>query len=180
MKILAITISFVLTTTLAAHSGRTNSEGCHAGKQPYHCHSGGTYTDPEKARRLNGTYRPSKSNTRKKSIKRRKSSKSKTRSKQQSSSGRKQSFVVETYNKLIANPRESTDDINNFRNDINNLIETARENPRIVRSCDEWFLVASLLKMAGRVDPNVPMTIEAECYRIGLRKFSTQMKSLMN
>jgi len=25
----------------AAHPGRTNSEGCHAGSQPYHCHNGG-------------------------------------------------------------------------------------------------------------------------------------------
>lgn len=24
----------------AAHSGRTNAEGCHAGTQPYHCHGG--------------------------------------------------------------------------------------------------------------------------------------------
>ena len=176
MRIIVVAVYFALTPQLAAHSGRTNSEGCHAGKQPYHCHSGGTYTDPEKARRLNGTYRPSKSNTRIKSIKRRKSSKSK----RQSSSGRKHSFVVETYSKLMANPRGLADDINNFRNDINNFIETVRKNPRVVKSCDEWFLVASLMAMAGRVDPNVPRTIRTECYRIGLNKFSKQMKGLMN
>lgn len=80
----------------------------------------------------------------------------------------------------MANPRASADDINNFRNDINNFIETVRKNPRVVRSCDEWFLVASLMAMAGRVDPNVPRTIRTECYRIGLNKFSKQMKGLMN
>ena len=26
---------------VAAHSGRTNADGCHAGSQPYHCHNSG-------------------------------------------------------------------------------------------------------------------------------------------
>lgn len=30
--------SLISATTAFAHSGGTNSAGCHAGSQPYHCH----------------------------------------------------------------------------------------------------------------------------------------------
>lgn len=34
-----ILAGFVLTsTTVIAHSGGTDANGCHAGSQPYHCH----------------------------------------------------------------------------------------------------------------------------------------------
>ena len=39
MKKLLIAVSLIAMTSLAmAHSGGTNDDGCHAGKQPYHCH----------------------------------------------------------------------------------------------------------------------------------------------
>ena len=39
MKIIAvIAIALVTATSAFAHSGGTNSVGCHAGKKPYHCH----------------------------------------------------------------------------------------------------------------------------------------------
>ncbi|MFT5797006.1 MAG: hypothetical protein ACI84R_001061 [Candidatus Azotimanducaceae bacterium] len=39
MKIIAvIAIALVTATSAFAHSGGTNSAGCHAGKKPYHCH----------------------------------------------------------------------------------------------------------------------------------------------
>lgn len=40
--ILRIFLSLLISlpTITYAHSGRTNSEGCHAGKKPYHCHGG--------------------------------------------------------------------------------------------------------------------------------------------
>ncbi len=36
-----LVLSFVSSQTLA-HSGGTDSNGCHAGSQPYHCHNGGS------------------------------------------------------------------------------------------------------------------------------------------
>ena len=171
MRSLAITISFALTTTLMAHSVQTNSEGCHAGKQPYHCHSGSTYTEPEKAKRWGETYRPSKSNSGSKSYKHKKPSKSKTKKKL--SSKNKQGEVIKFYNKLIANPNSAV-------HEISDLIETVRKNPNIVTSCDEWYLMAQLLRMVKRVDATVPEIIDKECRRIGLRKFSQLMKSMLN
>ncbi|EPJ43537.1 MAG: hypothetical protein OFPII_41270 [Osedax symbiont Rs1] len=39
-KIIAISFIFALISgTAAAHSGGTDSNGCHAGKKPYHCHN---------------------------------------------------------------------------------------------------------------------------------------------
>ncbi|MCK5896697.1 MAG: hypothetical protein KAG20_07820 [Cocleimonas sp.] len=38
--ILLLLLVFSSLSSLAmSHSGRTNSKGCHAGKEPYHCHS---------------------------------------------------------------------------------------------------------------------------------------------
>ena len=34
-------VSFLTTNISYAHSGGTDSDGCHAGSQPYHCHGGG-------------------------------------------------------------------------------------------------------------------------------------------
>lgn len=31
---------YLLISVGLSHSGRTNSYGCHAGRKPYHCHSG--------------------------------------------------------------------------------------------------------------------------------------------
>ena len=36
--------SLLFSSTLYAHSGGTDSNGCHAGSQPYHCHGGGGYS----------------------------------------------------------------------------------------------------------------------------------------
>ena len=38
-KFLLLIFTVATPTTLLAHSGGTNSEGCHAGSQPYHCHN---------------------------------------------------------------------------------------------------------------------------------------------
>lgn len=35
---LAIVLSFILPNISYSHSGGLNSQGCHAGSQPYHCH----------------------------------------------------------------------------------------------------------------------------------------------
>ena len=37
MKILLFLV-LALPILTFAHPGRTNSEGCHSGKEPYHCH----------------------------------------------------------------------------------------------------------------------------------------------
>ena len=38
-KFFALTIVALLTASnVAAHSGGTDANGCHAGTQPYHCH----------------------------------------------------------------------------------------------------------------------------------------------
>ena len=47
MKLLAsvifsVSVIFALAEQATAHSGRTNSSGCHAGSRPYHCHGGGS------------------------------------------------------------------------------------------------------------------------------------------
>ena len=49
-------LTLLLSSILYAHSGGTDSNGCHAGSQPYHCHGGGGYSsgisfwvDPDKA-----------------------------------------------------------------------------------------------------------------------------------
>ena len=42
-KTLFIACFFFISPQSLAHSGRTNSQGCHAGSQPYHCHGGGSY-----------------------------------------------------------------------------------------------------------------------------------------
>ena len=89
------------------------------------------------------------------------------------SSKSKQGAVTKLYNKLIANPKSAA-------HEINDLIEAVKKNPNIVTSCDEWYLMALLMRMAKRVDANVPKTIHAECNRVGLRKFSDQMKNMMN
>ena len=41
-------ISMSTTTVVSAHSGGTDAAGCHSGSQPYHCHSGSSYS-PYKA-----------------------------------------------------------------------------------------------------------------------------------
>jgi len=38
----ALILTFLLPLSAQAHSGRTNSAGCHGGSQPYHCHSSGS------------------------------------------------------------------------------------------------------------------------------------------
>ena len=36
----------LLPSLISSHSGRTNSAGCHAGSQPYHCHARSTISPP--------------------------------------------------------------------------------------------------------------------------------------
>ena len=36
---LIVATSMLMPTVVSAHSGGTDSNGCHAGSQPYHCHS---------------------------------------------------------------------------------------------------------------------------------------------
>jgi len=53
-------LTLLLSSTLYAHSGGTDSNGCHAGSQPYHCHGGGggyssgssIWVDPDKAPKI--------------------------------------------------------------------------------------------------------------------------------
>jgi len=44
MKFFLITFLLVtfISTKAYSHSGGTNSDGCHAGSKPYHCHNGGS------------------------------------------------------------------------------------------------------------------------------------------
>ena len=39
MKNFCLALLMIISAHVSAHPGRTNAEGCHAGKQPYHCHS---------------------------------------------------------------------------------------------------------------------------------------------
>ena len=131
--------------------------------------AGSTHTDLEKPKRLEGTHHPSKSNSRSKPYQHSKPSEMKKKL----SSKNKQGAVTKLYNSLIANPKSA-------RHEINDLIEAVRKNPNIVTSCDEWYLAAHLMRMAKRVDASVPKTIHTECQRVGLLKFSEQMKRMMN
>lgn len=158
--VFSLSLVFVLAEQASAHSGRTNSAGCHAGKLPYHCHSGGTYTDPEKARRLDGTYRPSKSSTSRKYF----PQKSSPRSKGRVSPSR--SKVTVFYDKIVAR--------------INNMTKVIRKKPYIVKSCDEWVMVARLMVAAWQVDADETKDIGIKCHQIGLRKFGEQMRYLMH
>lgn len=38
---ISVSLFLVCAQPVIAHPGRTNSEGCHGGKQPYHCHNSG-------------------------------------------------------------------------------------------------------------------------------------------
>ena len=40
IAVCCVILFLVCSDVLHAHPGRTNSEGCHAGSQPYHCHDG--------------------------------------------------------------------------------------------------------------------------------------------
>ena len=54
--ILCVTLlSAMLTAPAMAHPGRTNAHGCHAGSQPYHCHT----PSPSRSTRQNSTARKS-------------------------------------------------------------------------------------------------------------------------
>lgn len=157
--VFSLSLIFVLAEQVPAHSGRTNSAGCHAGKLPYHCHSGGTYNDLEKARRLDGTYRPSKSSTSRKYSPQKISPRSKGRV------SPSRSKVTVFYDKIVAR--------------INKMTKVIRKKPYTVKSCDEWVMVARLMVAAGQIEADETKNIGIKCHQIGLRKFSKKMRYLM-
>ena len=46
MKLLALSLLSLLALPIQGHPGRTNAEGCHAGKLPRHCHEGARSGQP--------------------------------------------------------------------------------------------------------------------------------------
>jgi len=54
-QLLLITLLCFCQSTVYAHSGRTNKNGCHGGSKPYHCHNGGSsgYVPPQKYKHSN-------------------------------------------------------------------------------------------------------------------------------
>ena len=53
-KIIVVVLSLFLMQRLAAHSGRTNSSGCHNNRKTggYHCHGGGSHSSPSHFNKL--------------------------------------------------------------------------------------------------------------------------------
>jgi len=46
MKLLGLSMLSLMALSVQGHPGRTDSEGCHAGKLPRHCHAGARSGDP--------------------------------------------------------------------------------------------------------------------------------------
>ena len=52
MKLLGLSMLSLIALSIQGHSGRTNSEGCHAGKLPRHCHDGTRSGHPAQVNQL--------------------------------------------------------------------------------------------------------------------------------
>ena len=52
MKLLGLSMLSLMALSIQGHPGRTNSEGCHAGKLPRHCHDGTRSDHPAQGNQL--------------------------------------------------------------------------------------------------------------------------------
>ena len=52
MKLLGLSMLSLIALSIQGHPGRTNSEGCHAGKLPRHCHDGTRSGHPAQGNQL--------------------------------------------------------------------------------------------------------------------------------
>ena len=64
MKILCVGILLSLALSVQGHPGRTDAEGCHAGKLPRHCHSDAQSDHPSQTRRDTPTSENNRSSAR--------------------------------------------------------------------------------------------------------------------
>lgn len=141
----------IVTSEATAHSGGTDAYGCHAGSQPYHCHTPKTpsYDDYSK---------PS-------------SPRKRYRSKPQ---------IPFRYDPIDPDSPAPKNKISAFYDKITGSIayglRLIYNKPQIVKSCNEWVMVMKLMTTIVPVTPKLLATLEGKCYDDGHRRFGKYMR----
>ena len=134
-----------------AHSGGTDAYGCHAGSQPYHCHTPKTpsyddYSEPSYPRKRY-PYKPQKP------------------------------FRHDPIDPSASDPK---DKVSAFYDKITGSIayglRLIYNKPHLVKSCEEWVMVMKLMTTIVPVTPRLLATLEGKCYDTGHRRFGRYMR----
>ena len=144
-------LMFIVTSQATAHSGGTDAYGCHAGSQPYHCHTPKTpsyddYSEPSYPRKR---YRPDPQ-------------------------------VPFRQDPIDPNSPTPKNKVTAFYDKITGSIayglNLIRKKPQLVKSCEEWVMVMKLMTTIVSMTPKLLATLERKCYETGHQRFGKHMR----
>lgn len=153
-----LSLSFIVSFQVMAHSGGTNRYGCHAGSLPCHCHTPKEPKphgiDPCSGEPLYTTpYRPPES---------------------------EESCYPDQYPKCGHPKNKVTAFYDKISGSIAYSLKLIQKKPSVVQSCEEWVMVMKLMSTIRVVSPRRLASLEGKCYDTGYRRFSKYMVKLID